>query len=240
MKAKSSELISRKTVVRVLGVTVLGMGLMIGVSSAFGATTVSEESSATSQVAEASLPVADHGLDLNSIPPRINDDGLVYGTVDQAEAPGGQVDLVAVVATNGREGYVYFDAFQEAAGMNATSPDEAVQYMENAEAASNRALAEQLTRLLPEGVEVTVEQATQYLDTVVRAAIPDPFDEGLASVCQQGLADLAQATGLPETDVQAVLDDAYLAAQDQVSTHIPVYESDGKTQIGEFAVGSLV
>ena len=83
--------------------------------------------------AEASLPVADHGLDLNSIPPRINDDGLVYGTVDQAEAPGGQVDLVAVVATNGREGYVYFDAFQEAAGMNATSPDEAVQYMENAE-----------------------------------------------------------------------------------------------------------
>lgn len=185
------------------------------------------------------MAAQDQELDPNAVPPRTNDNGLVYGTVDQAEEPGAEVDLVAVEATSGRTGYVYFDELQEVENSWITEdPDATDAHREELEAQSNQALADQLTRLLPDAT-VTPEQAAKYLDAAVRTSILEPFDKGLEAARQQGLDELAAATGLPAADIQAVLDDALYEAQMQVSRYLPVYESDGKTQIGEFAVGSL-
>lgn len=229
---------AKSLTVGVRGAMALAVCFAIGCTGLVGC--AGPQAAAPDEGDAASASVHEPELDLNSISPRTNDDGLVYGTGEQAEQPGAKVDLVAVQATNGRTGYAYYSELLEAEGAGVVEdPEEATQLMETREEESNRALAEQLTRLLPAGMEVTPDQASTYLDAAVRGGISDPEASGIEAMRQQGVAELAKATGIPEVDLGAVIDDACYEAQMQVSTYIPVYESDGKTGIGEFAVGGL-
>ncbi len=64
-----------------------------------------------------------------------NGDGLTYGSAAQANAPDAEPDLIAVVADNGKEGYVLKHDLDEADGTAAaatfTSPDQALAWQAN-------------------------------------------------------------------------------------------------------------
>ena len=158
-----------------------------------------------------------------------NDIGLSFGTVFQAEKVGQPLDLLEVQATNGRYGYVYNNELEEAEKV-----------MSELEVASERALSKHLSRLLPSQQSVTPDEAAKYLESVIR----QPADEvpiGLISQEELDAIDqLSVASGVEQDEMMEVLDEALSCATREVQVMIPVYESDGQTQIGEFAVGSLV
>ncbi|KTS13628.1 hypothetical protein RSA3_03915 [Microbacterium testaceum] len=62
------------------------------------------------------------------MPLAVNDRGQTYGSAGAGEEP----DLIAVVATNGRQGYVDADELADATGssQNFTSPEEALRWQE--------------------------------------------------------------------------------------------------------------
>lgn len=67
-------------------------------------------------------------LDAQPVPLAVNDRGQTYGSSSAGEEP----DLIAVVATNGRQGYVDADELADADGssMNFASPEEALRWQE--------------------------------------------------------------------------------------------------------------
>ena len=169
-----------------------------------------------------------------------NDLGLSFGTVFQAEKVGQPLDLLEVQATNGRYGYVYNNELEEAENRGIETPEEAEKVMSELEVASERALSKHLSRLLPSQQSVTPNEAAKYLESVIR----QPADEvpiGLISQEELDAIDqLSVASGVEQDEMMEVLDEALSCATREVQVMIPVYESDGQTQIGEFAVGSLV
>lgn len=59
--------------------------------------------------------------------------GLTYGSALKVSSPDAEPDLILVVATNGREGYVFKSGLDEASGSNVRSPKEAVAWQARTE-----------------------------------------------------------------------------------------------------------
>lgn len=163
-----------------------------------------------------------------------------FGTIAEAESSGQVLDLVEVQATNGRIGYVYHDELIEAETHGVRTPEDAERAMIELEKASNEALADQLSSLLPSGSEVSVADAKAYLDATVREPIAGVTAARFETQERQAVEALADSVDLAPEQVQGVVGEAFLRAQEQVQVVIPVYEADGVTCIGEFAVGSLM
>lgn len=199
----------------------------------------SEGAEASASADEASAAAEEDFIYIGTV--QTNEAGQTYGTSAAADAEGVELDLMAAEATNGRSGYVYVDELEEVGSGGVTNPDEAVAYMEQRETRGSEALAKHLTAALPEGVTVTPAQARVFLDelSVGSADVGADLAAGLADRSKRATVALAEETGIPEADMVAVLEDAYFAANDEVADRIPVYESDGKTQIGEFAMNGL-
>lgn len=68
-------------------------------------------------------------LDVEPVPLAVNERGQTYGSTGAGEAP----DLTAVIATNGRQGYVYAHELADATGspLSFTSPEEALRWQED-------------------------------------------------------------------------------------------------------------
>lgn len=111
--------------------------------------------------------------------------------------------------------------------------------MERLQLQSDEALAQQLTERLPDGVDVTLDKVNRLLDITVRSAPTDLREGDYATAWEQGLAELSETLDIPEDELRPILRDAYWAANEAVAERIPVYEADGETQIGEFALGGL-
>lgn len=169
-----------------------------------------------------------------------NESGLTYGTIPEAEEVGESLDLVEVQATNGLIGYVYNDELLAAEGVGSVGHRGLNWSSTEMAQRSDEALADQLTQLLSEDVAVTAEDAELYLNVAIREGLEEPTVECEMEHKSQAIACLAEGIGVSEEAIEDVIDEAVLAAQDQVSVHIPVYGPDGKTQIGEFAIGSLI
>lgn len=146
--------------------------------------------------------------------------------------------LVAVVATNGRTGYAYREQLEHVEA-EVTNPGEAVAYMERLQLQSDETLAQQLTERLPDGASVSAGDAKRFLDVAVRNASASMREGEYTAAWNQGLAELSEALGIPVDELGPILRDAYWAANEAVAERIPVYEADGETQIGEFALGGL-
>lgn len=169
-----------------------------------------------------------------------NESGLTYGKIPEAEEVGESLDLVEVQATNGLIGYVYNDELLAAEGVGAAGHRGLNWSSTDAAQRSDEALSDQLTQLLDEDVTVTEEDAELYLNVAMREGLEEPTVECEIEHKNRAIACLAEAVGVSEEAIEEVIDEALIAAQDEVSVYIPVYKADGKTQIGEFAVGSLM
>ena len=69
-----------------------------------------------------------------------NEAGQTYGRIDQGVWPEYEPDLILVVATNGREGYVSKAALDEATGANVSTLEEALAWEEQRSARPARIL----------------------------------------------------------------------------------------------------
>lgn len=168
-----------------------------------------------------------------------NADGLTYGAVRDAEASGQYLDLVKVQATNGKIGYVYNKDLVQAETHGVKTAADAERVMTECQEASNEALAEELTALLPEG-EVTADEAASYLDELLRCPLNGSMGDSTQVREKSALTALANESDIEEVVLARDIEEAMYAAEQKVKTLIPVYDADGKTEIGEFAVGSLM
>ncbi|TQL02302.1 hypothetical protein [Cellulomonas sp. SLBN-39] len=142
-------------------------------------------------------------------------------------------DLVRVLATNGREGYVRSDDLQPPELVPA-NPEEAGALQAARDEASGRAFVASLAEGLGAAVDVEDEIAGRAYDETRRAVYRGSTAAALAVLEDRlGLDPDRLASG----DVRALLDEAVLAGERAVQREIPVYDDDRTTRIGVFVVG---
>lgn len=159
----------------------------------------------------------------------VNEEGMTYGSTEGLYSGDQYPDLILVRATNGEIGYIYATDEAAASGGWVSTPEEAVAYMEERNAAMSAALEEACNKRLPEEAALSSAEAAELLEAIEQ--------DGLL-VQEEGVMALALAES-PASEMGAVneLTDAYLEARESLVTYVPVYEADGKTQIGVFPVG---
>ena len=148
---------------------------------------------------------------------QVNDSGETYGSASIAQTPDQEPDLIAALATNGKQGYVRKTDLDAAEGA-ASSPEEAVQQQKAHDASFAEKLIARIDQLVAAG-HVGSEIAGEMAGYV-----------------------MAKGGQLPAEAFDLILENpsleqAYRETVDELSTPIPVYDVDGKTVIGEFLVG---
>lgn len=154
-----------------------------------------------------------------------NEAGMTYGSAsmfDYEEEP----DLILVVATNGKEGYVKREDLH-AAEAPAANPEEAVQLMQARNDELSNALAQELNTMTGQS-SITAADASAMIAAM--SETPDP-----AQSIEQLSTTNSQFTELSITGEQFA--EALSNAQTSLARSIPVYEQDGTTVIGTFLVG---
>lgn len=155
----------------------------------------------------------------------VNSKGMTFGSAsmfDYEEEP----NLILVVATNGKEGYVKRDELH-AAEAPAANPEEAVQLMETRNDELSNALARELNAITGQS-NVTAAEASAMI--AIMSETPDPTHS-----IEQLSATNTQFMELSITEEQFA--DALDNARTSLARSIPVYEQDGTTVIGTFLVG---
>lgn len=142
-------------------------------------------------------------------------------------------DLVRVLATNGREGYVRSDDLQPPELVPA-NPEEAGALQAARDEASGAAFVASLADGLGTDLDVDGEPAGRAYDETRRALREDDVAAALGVLDDRlGL----DPEGFASRDVRALLDEAVLAGERAVQREIPVYDDDRTTRIGVFVVG---
>lgn len=159
----------------------------------------------------------------------VNEEGMTYGSTEGLYSGDQYPDLILVRATNGEIGYIYAADEEAASGGWVSSPEEAVAYMEERNAALSAALGEACNKRLPEEAALTGAEAAELLDVIEQGGILAQEEAVAAATLAEGPA--------AELGTMDELTDAYLEARESLVTYVPVYESDGKTQIGVFPIG---
>jgi hypothetical protein len=169
-------------------------------------------------------------------------DGLTYGKKVAAPRNADWPDLVAVLATNGQEGYVYTQEL-DAASPAAANPEEAVQMMSERNAYDSLRFVEIISEEYPLNSESNADSAlSAYQSALTFLSISEP---GVAWTYHESAAnEFANATGLdlsllPQGDsLRYYLELVMAKIQEEHTVEIPVYLSDGKTQVGVFRAGT--
>lgn len=164
----------------------------------------------------------------------VNEYGQSYGSTpdlsgmmfeDREEYYAHYPDLIAVYATNGKEGYCYTEDIANKPGELVQNPEEALAYMEELNRNNAIALHNALSKRTSE--EITIEQVEKFLEIYQEYS---PY---------KSREDEAKEAGLPTELSEKLIDEAIEEANYEAGYRIPVYESDGKTVVGEFVFSSL-
>lgn len=165
------------------------------------------------------------------------------GNIHEADA-GFDVELVSAVATNGEQGYVYYEDLQEAEGQGVSTPEEAALYMERKIAASTAAIQSALNKRLSAQpiagcTQVTADEAKAILEAYYSAIENGGSLNDSSVVPGIRSSHLAGTTSLGGAIGEEMLEDSLREAQEAVLTYVPVYDEDGETVVGQLPVGCL-
>lgn len=136
---------------------VLSAGVVLGIVAAFIAGTALSTTGATAEE-PADRTVVDHS---------VNEDGESFGSLAKVESPAEEPDLIRVIATNGKEGYVQRSQLHDVDGSNVANPEEAIKYMKEWE---NH----------PEGISIPVYESdgkTVIGEFIVQTPVAVPDDQ---------------------------------------------------------------
>lgn len=174
-----------------------------------------------------------------------NESNQLLGTVFDIEQ-GFLVELVKVKATNGNDGYVYYAEQEAIMSQGMDTPELAIETANENRTKAESAFRGSLSRNLSsscygkEGsVLVDYSDAKAILD-IYYACMADGETLENDELLEGVLAGISENQDLSvlEVDVE-VLKNSLFETNDAVATHIPVYDKDGRTVVGEFAVGGL-
>ncbi|MCL2808004.1 MAG: hypothetical protein FWD27_07625 [Coriobacteriia bacterium] len=167
----------------------------------------------------------------------VNDMGLTYGPAMQSvQHDGVWPDLVLAKATNGIDGYVYLVDLR---GTEPANPEEAGRMTEAKIARESLSFTSLLYERLGLPTEFDSPTALFVYETAKRYAFPLPDRDwspnpGLRNTLIRTMG--VDSTAMPEgEELQTLLIEIAAEARNENLKEIPVYESDGITQIGVFA-----
>lgn len=174
---------------------------------------------------------------------QINEDGLTYGNDLLAMQIGEEPDLLAAIATNDKEGYVYTVQLNDAINSDKPSnPNEAVRMMKDRAIRNSPLFIDYLSKSLGVLIEIDDDIALSAYEKAINIVSYKAPDEKPGVASEKEREELAQilaldASVLPSGDE---LFDLLLYTMSQTNeefwVEIPVYQEDGKTQIGFFRV----
>ncbi len=169
-----------------------------------------------------------------------NEAGQTFGSCADAATYDDMPDLVLVVATNGKEGYVYRDALEEAEGGSAEQfEDLAIRTQEQDEAFSE-ALVESLEE---SGYQVSQEMIDDFIEESRFGAGSDcaavDLIVGIERADGADAVSSAVRSGSGAEGVKRDVEEAFTEALRASGEVIPVYDADGTTVIGEFLVAGV-
>ena len=164
----------------------------------------------------------------------VNDSGLSYGSSQDLSNSSEQPDLIAVIASNGERGYIYYDDFHAAEGMSdSIAKGNTLARCEDRDESLAQAFAEAVVDRY--GFEVINSQDASDCLELLTASVG--MDEALAALNE----DIVE--GNPDIQIELLSDDEFRAlydsAKEMTDTSLPVYLEDGITQIGSFYVDSI-
>lgn len=167
----------------------------------------------------------------------LKDPDLVYGSLYDVDVLGRKVDLLAAVASNGREGYIYYDDWTAASEGRFGRFDERRAYLPLRDSRPVEALRISLSWHAGRDVPYAEAEAVfrSYSDATRRDA--RHTDGGLVGAMRQ-----SSATGsvcFSEAMTDAVLECSIEELEKAGTVCIPVYADDGMTALGLFPAGSL-
>lgn len=165
-----------------------------------------------------------------------NAEGLTYSSSNNLDNPIGQPDLIAVVATNGELGYVYYEDFYKSSTFGQKmSPQNSLELFKERKKKIARAFKDAISEFI--GIDFLsmqdVEKSLDFLDE------PDGVNKAVNSINMIIKRNAEKsAIDIDEID-EHTFKVLYNQAKTEVSIIIPVYEKNGTTQIGEFVVDSF-
>lgn len=168
------------------------------------------------------------------LPLATNPSGQTYGSARDMSTPADQPDLIGVVATNGELGYVYYEDFYAATiqGVDNVELDESIARFEERDLKVAQALKESANEKY--GAEVlTVEDALAALELMGTTENGEAVELANDRAMQNAAPfDISSArTNALDADT---FDDMVFEARKATGSILPVYLSDGTTEIGEF------
>ena len=169
-----------------------------------------------------------------------NEAGQTYGTCAAASTYEDMPELVLVVATNGKEGYVYRDALEEVEGGSA----EQLESMAARTQEQDEAFAEALMGALEDsGRQVDREAIDGFIEESRFGAGSDcaaaDLVEEIAAADDASAPSRSACSESDAKDVERDVEEALAEALRASGETIPVYEADGTTVIGEFLVAGV-
>lgn len=171
----------------------------------------------TEQTADGSLPV--------------NASGETYGSITDAAKTGQELDLVLVMATNGKEGYVR-QADLSKAERAADGARTASDLMAEREQLALSTFIKEWNAMAPRESAIGEHEAKVLLETYT-------YFYGTKAESTEKAAALSAVTSMSEERRAEMTETAYQKAQEATMAYIPVYESDGKTVVGQFPVAQI-
>lgn len=154
----------------------------------------------------------------------INKSGKTFGSAAYANNEREEPDLIAAEATNGEIGYVLKCELEEAEGNCISNPEEAVAYTIEKE---NKAATAFFTSINEQTREEHVIDPATY-----KKALEDYVYNNKSAY--EVLSSIGVKTRISESE--AILQEAFKAAQTANKKTINVYKKDGKTIVGVFEV----
>ena len=155
----------------------------------------------------------------------VNENGQTYGTTGNAQSYETEPDLIAALATNGQEGYVYKTDLYAAEG-HATSPEHAVELMHYKAGRCADAFINTIK-------DLTGADLSENRDAIVEYMLYNSGIFGqMNTIPTEHIVDLKQIIPVEVGNQGLAL--AMESARMANVTVIPVYLSDGETIIGEF------
>ena len=169
-----------------------------------------------------------------------NEAGQTFGSCADAATYDDMPDLVLVVATNGKEGYVYRDALEEAEGGSAEQFEDLATRTQEQDEAFSEALVESLEE---SGYQVNQEMVDDFIEESRFGAGSDcatvDLVEGIERADGADAVSSAARSGSGAEGVERDVEEALTEALRASGETIPVYDADGKTVIGEFLVAGV-
>lgn len=164
----------------------------------------------------------------------VNEQGLTYNE-NVMPIEGDEPDLLQVVATNGKFGYVYYDEYEEAC-YAASSPEEADMLMAEHEEKATLALQDAINKYTPKSeLDMTETDAKSLLSTYYEVCSETVDDVSSEKLIQEVSEEATLAIKITDENLEL----AFAEAEQAVMRFVTVYDADGVTVIGEFGIGCL-